>query len=77
MKNYSQLTDFDQINQAFNKVKLNRADETLKKEMGEAVHTSYQTSLNKIDAKRDAINKDKNDRATVDQVLDPRTLVVL
>jgi len=41
------------------------------------VSTSYSTTLSKIDAKVNSIKKDKNDRATIDQVLDPRTLIVL
>lgn len=39
--------------------------------------TSYKQSLSRIDDMKNAITKDKNDRATVDQVLDPRTLTVL
>lgn len=33
--------------------------------------------MKNLDKLRDSISKDKNDRATVEQVLDPRTLVVL
>jgi len=40
------------------------------------VSNEFKTSQNKIDEDRIRI-KDKNDRATVDQVLDPRTLIVL
>ena len=45
--------------------------------MTNSVSTSLQYSLSKIDSMQNAIKKDKNDRATVDQVLDPRTLLVL
>jgi len=41
------------------------------------VKTSLKHSLSKIESMQNAITKDKNDRATVDQVLDPRTLIIL
>jgi len=40
------------------------------------VNNALKTTETKIDDERIRI-KDKNDRATVDQVLDPRTLIVL
>jgi len=45
--------------------------------MSNSVKGSFQASLHKIAHMRNSIRKDKNDRATVDQVLDPRTLIVL
>lgn len=45
--------------------------------VSDKVSTSLKYSLSKIDHMQNAITKDKNDRATVDQVLDPRTLIVL
>jgi serine/threonine-protein kinase RIO1 len=45
--------------------------------MSDKVQTSLKYSLSKIESMQNAITKDKNDRATVDQVLDPRTLIVL
>ncbi len=44
--------------------------------MNTKVSNALKSSQNKIDDDRIRI-KDKNDRATVDQVLDPRTLIVL
>jgi len=45
--------------------------------MTNSVSTSLQTTLHKIDQMQNAITKDKNDRATVDQVLDPLTLIII
>lgn len=41
------------------------------------MQTSLQSTLTRIDGMHNAIKKDKNDRATVEQVLDPRTLIIL
>lgn len=56
---------------------LNKIDAELNNQLTNKVQTSLQTTLTKIDDMHAAIKKDKNDRATVDQVLDPRTLIVL
>jgi serine/threonine-protein kinase RIO1 len=45
--------------------------------MSGKVQTSLKHTLCKIESMQNAITKDKNDRATVDQVLDPRTLIIL
>ena len=51
-------------------------DHRLEMSLSSKVSNEFKTSQNKIDEDRIRI-KDKNDRATVDQVLDPRTLIVL
>ena len=56
---------------------LNNIDEDLKKMLSNKVQTSLTSSIQKIDNMHDSIKKDKNDRATVDQVLDPRTLIII
>jgi len=56
---------------------LNSVDAQLNAQMSNSVKGSFQASLHKIAHMRQSIRKDKNDRATVDQVLDPRTLIVL
>jgi len=48
----------------------------LERSLNTKVSNALKSSQNKIDDERIRI-KDKNDRATVDQVLDPRTLIVL
>jgi len=48
----------------------------LERSLNTKVSNALKSSQNKIDEDRIRI-KDKNDRATVDQVLDPRTLIVL
>lgn len=45
--------------------------------MSNSVKGSFLSSLQKIDNMYNSIRKDKNDRATVEQVLDPRTLIIL
>lgn len=59
------------------KINLNNYDNDLTNKMGHSNTTSLQTTLHKIDAMHDAITRDKNDRATVDLVLDPRTLIII
>ena len=59
------------------KVRLNRIDDDMNSKMTGSVANSLQTTLHKIDHMHASITKDKNDRATVDQVLDPRTLIIL
>ena len=48
----------------------------MERSLNTKVSNALKSSQNKIDDERIRI-KDKNDRATVDQVLDPRTLIVL
>jgi len=57
--------------------KLGMHDNELNGALTNKVSTSYKTTLKQLDAMKEAITKDKNDRATVDQVLDPRTLIIL
>lgn len=64
-------------NQVSKKQVLNRVDSDLRSQMSNSIHTQYKTAMGKNDARIEAKQKDKNDRATVDQVLDPRTLLVM
>lgn len=51
-------------------------DHKLESQLNSKVSNALKSSQAKIDDERIRV-KDKNDRATVDQVLDPRTLIVL
>ena len=55
---------------------MNYVDHHLVMSLNNKVNNALKTTETKIDDERIRI-KDKNDRATVDQVLDPRTLIVL
>lgn len=59
------------------KAHLNTSEVEMRETMTTKVQTSVCTTIQKIDKARDDIKKDKNDRATVEQVLDPRTLIIL
>ncbi|CDW91407.1 serine threonine-protein kinase rio1 [Stylonychia lemnae] len=58
------------------KINLNYVDHKLEMKLNTKVNNALKTQQAKIDDDRIRV-KDKNDRATVDQVLDPRTLIVL
>lgn len=51
-------------------------DDNLEATLTSKVSNGLKASQNRIDEDRIRV-KDKNDRATVEQVLDPRTLIVL
>ena len=65
-----------QLIQENKKINLNYVDHQLESSLTSKVSNALKSSQNKLDEERIRI-KDKNDRATVDQVLDPRTLIVL
>lgn len=52
-------------------------DDSLTDQMNNKVKTDLLNQLSKQDTDFGSILKDKNDRATVDQVLDPRTLMII
>jgi serine/threonine-protein kinase RIO1 len=52
-------------------------DDSLTDQMNNKVKTDLLNQLQKQDTDFGSILKDKNDRATVDQVLDPRTLIII
>ena len=52
-------------------------DDSLTDQMNNKVKTDLLNQLQKQDTDFSSILKDKNDRATVDQVLDPRTLMII
>ena len=64
------------IVQESKKINLNYVDHKLESSINGKVSNAMKQSQAKIDEDRIRV-KDKNDRATVDQVLDPRTLIVL
>lgn len=81
MKSGQKLSNFDDVNNYLSEVRkepavsnmeinkkqaLNRVDSELRSQMSNSIHTQYQTSMSKLDARIDAKQKDKNDRATVD-----------